>query len=166
MKEKLDRLINLLIELISMYQGIVKLSQNKRGVLVSGGNPKELELITKQEEVLILQIAKIEKVRESIIKEIITAHNLNCETLTLTQIKVLADSEAAERFAQISDKLNTIVAELSTLNEANTKLLQQAMNFINYNINILAQHAADSTYAPQGQPSKPAQARTFIDQKV
>ncbi|MBP2664471.1 MAG: FlgN protein [Firmicutes bacterium] len=166
MQEKLNRLTILLTELVNLYQGIVKLSESKRVILVSGGNPKELEVITKQEEILILQIAKIEKVRGSIIQEIAAEHNLDCKKITLSQIQVLVKGDAAERFVQISDKLSTIVTELSTLNEANTKLLQQAMKFVNFNINILAQNTSDPTYAPQGQPDKPAQARSFIDQKV
>lgn len=166
MKEKLDRLVVLLAELLNLYQGILELSKKKRSVLVSGGNPQELEGITKQEEILILQIGKIEKIREGIIREIIASEKLNCKQLTLSQIQSVADEDTAEQLGQLSDKLKVIADELTTLNEVNTRLLQQAMNFINYNINILAQHTSDSTYAPQGQSGKQAQARTFFDQKV
>lgn len=166
MKEKLDRLFNLLAKLLALYQGILELGKQKREVLIAGGKTQELEAITKQEEVLILQVSKVEKVRETVVQEITTANNAGGKQLTLSQIKQLASVDASGRFEQVTENLKTVVNEIASLNEINTRLLQQAINFINFNINMLAQHAADPTYAPQGQGDKPAQARTFFDQKV
>ncbi len=169
MKEKFDRLILLLAELLTLYQGILELSRRKRAVLTTG-QAQDLEGITKQEEVLILQIGKLEKARETLVKELIASHNLNCEQLTITQIKQMADDATAERLGEITEGLNAIITELSSLNEINTQLLQQAVNFVNYNINIMARHVADPTYAPQGQQAgqanRTAQAKTFFDQKI
>lgn len=169
MKEKFDKLISLLSELLVLYQGILELSRRKR-VTLTTANAQELEGITKQEEVLILRIGKLEKAREALIQDIISGHNLDRRQLTLTQIKQLADDDTAGRLEQISDELNGIITELSSLNEINTHLLQQAMHFVNYNINIMTQHVADPTYAPQGQQSdqanRKAQAKTLFDQKV
>jgi flagellar biosynthesis/type III secretory pathway chaperone len=165
MRETWEKLITVLHDMLELYQAILELSKRKRTVLISG-KAKDLELITKQEESLILQVGQIEKMRKNIMGEIIAGNSLMTGGLTLSQIKELADEDVAEQLDQLGSSLKNTALEIASVSDLNVQLIKQAMTLVNYNINILAQNVASPTYAPQGQSNNATKARVFIDQKV
>ena len=160
-----EKLVALLSELLELYQAILKLTEQKKDILVAGQAPN-LEAITRQEELLILQVGKLEGKREKLLSEIAAAHGLTNQGLTLSKIRELANASIAEKLATIETDFEQVTQKLVPLNQLNTQLIQQALNFVNYNINILAQTQIGPTYAPRGESSQPSPSRAILDTKA
>ncbi|MEN6565538.1 MAG: flagellar protein FlgN [Veillonellales bacterium] len=166
MKEIWTKLQSILNEMLEFYQTLLAVSREKRAVLVSG-KTRELEAVTKEEEILILQAGKLENRREKIIVEIAAGYGLNTEEITFAKIKELADETDAAQLEQLAKSLEAVVAEIKQLNQVNTKLIQQSLRFIQYNINILTQNTSGPTYEPQGKTTEQTgQGRNLFDRKA
>ncbi len=160
-----DKLIALLAELSELCQGLLELSKQKREFLIAG-QAQKLEAVTRQEEVLILRIGKLEVLREKVLQEIAAAHQLNTQGLTISQLRQLADEEVANKIKEFEQVFSSITNELVPLNQLNTQLIQQSLNFVNYNINLLAQTQTGPTYAAKGSSGQNQPSRNFLDAKV
>lgn len=84
----------------------------------------------------------------------------------MIEIKELAGGDAAEQLSRLGDELRIALQEIKAANELNTKLIQRAMAYVDYNINILTQHSTGPVYAAQGQAGKGIQSRMLVDQKA
>ena len=165
MEEVWGNLLNVLNKIVSVYQTILALSEEKRKVLVAV-KPQELEQITKQEETLILQAGKLEELRRKLVSEIMSIHGSSITEVSLEELKKIAKPEVVLQLEAFNTQMKQIMEKIVPLNEVNTKLTQQALNFVNYNINILSQTAVGPTYASKGESEKQAPKRTMFDAKV
>jgi FlgN protein. len=165
-KELWENLIQVMTEMLSLYQAILALSQEKRSTLIAA-KAQELENITKREEAIVFQVARLEKLRINIIEKIGAAQGMNAETNTLSGIKKFADADTVRQVEQLTRSFDKVLKELLPLNQQNTTLIQQALTFVNYNINLLAQSSSGATYAPQGKDREQnAPVRVLFDQKI
>ena len=146
-------------------QAILDISRRKRESLIAV-KTQELEALTKQEEALILQVGKLEAARGKLVKELAAASGVSADGLTLTAMQQLAGPAIADRIGKIAADFQRIMAELAPVNQLNAELIQRALGFINYNINLLTRSTAGPTYAPQGKSGAEAQARKLVDQKI
>ncbi len=160
-----DNLITLLAELSELCKGLLALSKQKREFLIAG-EAQKLEAVTRQEEVLILRIGKLESLREKALQEIAAEHNLNIQGLTISQLRKMADDTVADKIKEFEQVFSSITNELVPLNQLNTQLIQQSLNFVNYNINLLAQTQTGPTYAAKGSSGQGQPSRNFLDAKV
>ncbi|MBP2651812.1 MAG: FlgN protein [Firmicutes bacterium] len=165
MRDNWGKLTELLDATIELYTAILALSKAKREALVEVKTQK-LESITQQEELLIIKVGKLEVAREKIMVEIAQENGLELEVLTLSKLEDLAENGQAEQLAKLAGDFDRIMTELVPLNRLNTELIEQALGFINFNINVLAQSTALSTYAPQGQNQNGTEVRKLIDQRI
>lgn len=160
-----DKLVTLLTEMAELYQAILELSRRKRDILIAV-KPQDLEAVTKQEELLILQAGKLEAARGKLMQQLAAASGVSADGLTLNDAKKLAGPAIAEKLDKIAADFDRIMAELAPVNQLNADLIQRALGFINYNINILTQSTAGPTYAPQGKNAPDAQIRKLVDRKI
>lgn len=165
MKQHWEILIAILDEMLVLYQAILTLSQEKRTILVAADGQK-LEQITKQEELLILQAGKLENQRGKAISEIGAFSGLAPAEINISKLKEFADNDIAKRLEELAERFDKIFAELESINEINTKLIKQALVFVNYNINMLAQSTTSPTYAPEGKSGQTGNSRNWVDRKV
>ncbi|BBB91690.1 MAG TPA: flagellar protein FlgN [Methylomusa anaerophila] len=157
-----EKLITIMHQTIQLYQTLLELSRQKREALVAV-NIQEVESITRQEELLIIEAGKLEKSRQAAIEQIIARHNLSAANPTLMQVKELADEQTAARIESIGEQIASLVKELVALNQLNTKLINQSLEYINFSINVMTQAAAEPTYSPQASQPQP---RSILDWKV
>ncbi len=135
-----DKLVILLDEMVSLYEAILELSRQKRDTLIAV-KPPDLEAITKKEELLILQAGKLETARGKLVEQLAAAGGFAAQDLTLAKMKELAGPETAARLDKIAAEFERIMAELAPVNKLNAELIQRALGFINYNINLLTPDA-------------------------
>lgn len=164
MKEKWEALLVVLHKILNIYQELLLLSQQKKQVIVAV-KPQELEKITKQEEVLIMQVGKLENMRGKIVRELMTVHGMLEGDASLARLQEIASPDMREKLTVFNEKIDAVMAELVPLNKLNSELIEQALGFINYNINILSQTAVGPTYAAKGQANEQTK-RTVFDAKV
>lgn len=160
-----DKLVILLNQILQIYQALLQLSRKKREILVAA-NPQELEQLTKQEEMLIIEAGKLETLRVSLTRELATALGMTPDDTALAVLLERADSQTANKLKTISQTFAEVTDELVMLNELNEKLIRQSLNYINYNINILSHSTAEPTYAAKGQVESARLSRSILDAKV
>lgn len=160
-----DKLIILLNQTLELYQALLVLSRKKRDILVEA-RPQELELLTKQEEVLIIEAGKLENMRLTLARELAAAAGLAPSATALSSLIACAGSETARELSGLSDRFEQVTKDLVEINGLNTKLIEQSLDFINYNINILSQSAVGPTYLPKGQPLEKGSSRAILDTRA
>ncbi|MDR3560116.1 MAG: flagellar protein FlgN [Negativicutes bacterium] len=165
MKENWDRFIALLAEMVDLYRVILELSMQKRELLVAA-KTKDLELLTQKEERVILQIGKLESARGKLARQIAAEHGLDGDGLTLPQLRELTEPETASKLEEIAIEFGKIMGELASVNQLNTELIQQALSFVNYNINLLTRSTVPQTYAARGQGNQETQSLKLVDRRV
>lgn len=166
MKDKWEELVTMLSRILSIYQALLTLSGQKNQVLIAAQS-HELEKVVKQEEILIKEIGKLEALRGRIVSDIVSAYGKPPSQLPLEQLQEIAPPGVVKKLAAYHHELRDIMAAMAPLNQQNTELIQQALGFINYNINILSRTVAGPTYASKGQnEQQAAPQRKLFDARV
>lgn len=165
MNNNWQKLSATLTEMVDLYDVLLELGKKKQAALIAV-RTEELDSLTKQEELVIIKIGKHETARIKLAESIAAAAGLSADVLTLEQMQELAGPEISGQLEKAAADFDRIVAELAPLNERNADLIQQALGFINYNLNLLAQSAAGPIYNSDGNSGQESQARKLVDKKV
>lgn len=160
-----DNLVSLMSEMVEIYRAILAISQRKKTALVAA-DVKELSQLTKGEEGLIIKIGELEAAREKTVSDLASVYALKPKELTLAKAKELAGGEVMAKLEALEQQLVAITGELTPLNKTNTELIQQSLNYVNYNLNLLTQSPAGTNYAAKGQNDAAPRSSTVIDAKI
>ena len=160
-----EKLVVLLTETLKAYQALLEMSRKKHELLVKV-KPQELDKITQQEEVIILHAGKVDAAREAVVKELAGLYGIAGDAITFVALKEHADESTRKELAELAEELEKVLEQLAPLNKLNVELIQQSLQYIDFNINILAQNSTSPTYAPKGQNNQPTQKRVIFDAKV
>lgn len=143
-------LIHDLIEVLNQqkecYEGLLTLARYKTDSIVN----REMELleeVLKREQEFMGRSARLEKNRETILKDISSVLNTNLKDLTISKLITMLEKtpDEQEKLRQVREDLLGIVEELKNHNRTNEGLLQQSMEFINFTLNALQ---SMNTYSP------------------
>ena len=158
-----DKFVDIMSNMLENYQALLELSKEKQHILTSTPDVDALTKVTKQEEILALKINKLEKQRQAVIKEIAATCEIKEENLThelvksISGIKSLSGEKYAVQIEQLGAELKGCVEQLKNINELNSKLISQYLEFIEFNINVLADATCDQTYSAKQQNSTESQ---------
>ncbi|GAE87773.1 flagellar protein FlgN [Acetivibrio straminisolvens] len=150
-----NRLINDLMDILlqesKIYEDILEISKNKTDVIVKG-KVNELESITNLEQSLIFKIAKLEESRENLVSEISGILGINSSDITISELEKHVDQKQAERLKEYKEHMSSIIAEIKDINEINSRLIKNSIDFIDFSINILAgANSEGNNYSKAGQ---------------
>lgn len=165
MKENWQALLAVLNEMLAVYRSLFELSGEKRRLLVRA-RPDELEAVNRLEESLVIQGSELENRRAKTTAGLVTRLGLPGTLPTLTELAAAADAETAMQLQGLSRELGAVLKELSRANAVNAKLTQQALAFVNFNLNLLTRNQAETTYAPAGAALTQRSGVTLLDRKV
>lgn len=141
MASLMENLIEVLDRECDEYEGLLTVSQRKTPIIVSG-NLENLQRITDEEQTLVSRINNLERRRMEVTADIATVLNKDVTKLTLTNLIDMLAARPAEQKALMKsyDRLHRSVRELKRVNEQNGSLLKDALEMVNFEINLL--HAA------------------------
>ena len=105
------------------------------------------EIIKEQSEIT-GKLLMCEKEKEIIIKEIMYNQKINLANLTLLQTVEFAKDKKQELILKVLE-LNAVGGKIRNYITKNKNLNDQAMRFINFNINVITGTTADTTYTAQ-----------------
>ena len=127
----IDELMNTLEKENEEYQVLLKLSQEKTGIIIRN-DVNALQKLVEQEQL-------VEKKRVEYTKDIATVINRPEESLTLTRLMELMDSQPAvkKRLGEIHDKLHNTMAQMVKINDMNQGLLKEALELVNFDITLM-----------------------------
>ena len=134
----MENLIEVLDKECSEYEGLLTLSQSKTPIIVSG-DLENLQKITDEEQELVSRIANLDKTREEVTADIANVLNKDVNMLKIANLIKMLEGRPAEQeaLATAHDRLQTAVRELKRVNEQNKELLDNALEMVEFEMNIL-----------------------------
>lgn len=161
----IKELIGVLSREAEVYEGILKLAQNKTDIIV-GGKVSNLENITRLEQSLIFKIRDIEDEREELLGKLSKQLNVEPSEITVSElIKHLEKGQAVE-LERARQRIVSILNKLRNANELNAKLIRNSLEYIDFSINLIsAVDSGNNNYGNSGQV-KSTKKRNFFDVKL
>lgn len=147
MASLMENLIEVLEKECSEYEALLALSRQKTPIIVSG-NLENLQKITDEEQEVVSRVSNLDKKRGEVTADIANVLNKDVETLKLANLIQMLASRPEEQkiLADAHDRLQTAVHELQRVNEQNRELLQNALEMMEFEMNMLqAAKAAPET---------------------
>jgi hypothetical protein len=134
-------LISNLIETIKgqteLFREVIALSTDKKEFIIKN-DIESLRQLVKQENVIIPKALKGDKTREKIMVDIATVLNKNPDELTFTMLAELTRGQPEhEAFVAAAEEFVVALTEMKEQNETNKLLIQDALEYIDFNINII-----------------------------
>lgn len=156
--------LTLLSKYIDTYQKLVSFSNEKREILVAGDIERLNKLISDEAEI-ILAAGKIENQRRQLIAEWGEAVNWPEKDLTVEFIISKLEPPHAEEAKQKAAQLKQLIDELKELNATNGELLERALQFVNYSLELLSGAESGMTYGVDGY-TEGRKSIKILDQKI
>ena len=129
----IEELMNILERENEEYQKLLEISKVKTGVIIKN-DIQELSKIIEEEQAVVGRITPLDKKRVECTNDIATVINRKPETLTITRLMELMEGK---RLAELHDKLHDTMTQMTKVNEMNKGLLQEALDLVNFDINLL-----------------------------
>ncbi|HHW57518.1 MAG TPA: flagellar protein FlgN [Clostridia bacterium] len=142
-----------------IYRVLLDLAIKKTDIIIAG-QIKELDEILQMEKQLIKHLMDLEEQREEILGNIDKQGRM-----TLNDLMEIVSLEEAENLKSIKHNLSLILEELEERNKLNTALIEQALEYVNYSINVISTvlESDGGIYGDKGSIKKPL---NLIDKKA
>jgi flagellar biosynthesis/type III secretory pathway chaperone len=158
---KWEKLLTVFTEILIVHQKLLQCAVDKKAVLQQN-DIKALEAIMQQEGSLVFQGSKLLEIRDLLVGGIAAEQGIAGKKPDLSVLLRLGDADAAVKLKQTAQEIRDIAGQIAKLNGMNQKLIDQALSFVNYNVNLLMQNAVGPTYASRGNvPATPVNRRMF-----
>jgi len=134
----MENLIDILNEQYDAYSALVELSRKKTPIIVSG-SLEDLQKITDEEQDAVNVVNDIDKKRIEIMGDIANVLNQDINNLKLSNLVELINTRPEEqaKLNEARGKLIEIGKELKTVNERNRELLENALEMIDFDMNLI-----------------------------
>ncbi len=121
-----------------LYRQLIPIEENKTRAIIAN-DLDSLRAITAQEHDLVDQTSALEHKREQVAVDIATVLGKDSKTITLEQIAEALKNqpEDQKKLQLIHDRLKKTVGRLQELNEQNGVLLKEAMEMVEFNMNVI-----------------------------
>ena len=138
MASLMEVLIDVLEKESLEYEQLLSLSMRKTPVIVSE-DLEELSKITDEEQIIVSRINHLDAQRNEAFNDIANVLNKDVNKLKIVDlIKMLAARpEEQEKLATVFDKLQDNVRNVKRINEQNRELIQEALELVQFNMNVL-----------------------------
>ncbi len=140
-----------LIEVLDLesqeYENLLGLSMKKTPVIVSG-ELEELAKITDEEQIVVNRINRLEQKRQEVFSDIANVINKDVDMLMLKDLVEMLSTrpEEQQKLARVHDRLSAAVHEVKRVNGQNRILIQNALEMVEFDMNMLqAMKAAPET---------------------
>ncbi|MBR1691950.1 MAG: flagellar protein FlgN [Lachnospiraceae bacterium] len=134
----MENLLDVLEQEDAVYSQLLQLSMKKTPIIIKG-DITSLETITDEEQNVVDRINYLEKQREEVMKDIANVLNKDVTTLKLVHLVEMLKSQPKEqaRLSAINDKLKNTTGQMRRVNEQNKELLTNALEMVEFDLNLL-----------------------------
>lgn len=146
------------------YGKLLSLGEKKTEYLVKN-DTSMLSGITEEENQLIDQTRQLGKVREQLVATL-CGNESDATRITLEVLKQRLPKDQATAMGQVQAQLKETVMKLAVRNSINQRLIENALKYINFNMEIMtAPSAATPTYGKSGEEVTGLRKRSVLDIK-
>ncbi|MCR5798280.1 flagellar protein FlgN [Eubacterium xylanophilum] len=138
MASLLEELINTLEREEKLYASLIPIEEDKIRAVIAN-DLRALERITGEEQKMVDEIGILENKREQVSLDMATVLGKRPGSINLQQIADSLDKqpEDQKRLREIHDKMRRTVDRMKELTAQNQDLLTQALEMVEYNINVM-----------------------------
>ena len=138
MASLMEVLIDVLEKESQEYENLLVLSMRKTPVIVSE-DLDELSKITDDEQIIVSRINNLDSQRTEAINDIANVLNKDVSQLKIVDLiqMLAARPEEQAKLAAVYDKLRENVRNVKRTNEQNRELIEQALELVQFNMNVL-----------------------------
>ncbi|HWI65845.1 MAG TPA: flagellar protein FlgN [Symbiobacteriaceae bacterium] len=149
--QRLSQLLATMEEQVKIMTDLDALSR-KKSLLLVDGNLDELDILLRGEQALIWQMGKLEERRFTLQAELAAALRVHPSQLTLERLVASAPPEFGPRCQDVAERYGTTARALMEANQLNTELVQQAMAYADFSLQLLGARspATAQVYSAQG----------------
>jgi Mg2+ and Co2+ transporter CorA len=148
-----DELVVVLDHEFDLYNDIFRISKEKTGIIVEG-KVNELEKIVQAEQKLIIKISQIENQREILTYKISKSLKMKTDEITLSALVEKMEGSLKDKLKERQEGLNKLISELTELNNLNSKLIKNSLDYINFSLNLFADAGSqDNNYGIDAEKS-------------
>ena len=121
-----------------LYGKLIPIEEEKTRAIITN-DLEALQDITVREHELVDQTSALENKREQVAIDIATVLGRNPKTITLAEIADVLKNQPNDqkKLRDVHDRLKRTVARLQEVNEQNKELLKEAMDMVEYNMNVI-----------------------------
>jgi len=134
----MENLIDVLTKECSEYEELLELSQKKTPIIIRG-DLEQLQQITDEEQVVVSRIGNLEKKRVEVTADIANVLNRDVTILKLSNLIEMFSARPEEQkiLSEIHDRLQQAVNNLKKINEQNEQLIKNALEMVEFEMNLL-----------------------------
>lgn len=138
MASLMENLIDVLNKERDEYCELLTLSRKKTSVIVSE-DLDELAKITDEEQLIVDRINHLDNIRNEAVNDIANVLNKDVTKLKIADlIKMLGSRpEEQKKLAEAFDSLRDVVRNVARVNEQNRELIQNALEMVQFNMNLI-----------------------------
>lgn len=161
----LSKLLEILEGQKQVYRDLLDISKNKTDIIVEG-KVQELENITKVEQTLILKMRDLESQLEKHVKNLIDELSIKEKNVTISVLLSYLQGEDKKKLEELRVSIFNVINELEHVNQLNSKLIQNSLQYINFSINLYTNVNVDGSgsYRPDGEMN--TNKSSFFDAKL
>lgn len=138
MASLIEELVDTLDREDKLYADLIPIQEEKIRAIVAN-DLEALRRLSNEEQKLVDEVGSLEKKRVRVINDVATVLGRVSGTMNLEQIIQTLKSQPKEQkqLQELHDRLRRTVARLQELNIQNKKLLSQALEMVEYNMNVI-----------------------------
>ena len=156
----MEALVSVLKEQVKEYRSLIELAKRKQEVLI-GNDIRELDKLNKEEQNIIIGVAKLESKRLEIIKDLSEVFGSAISSYTLKEMAEQAPEPFQGQLNNVCQELNEVVEDLNIINQGNSSLIEQALKIVNFTISTIAQSEREVIYPEKEAKSTKPISRIF-----
>lgn len=138
MASLMEELIQMLDAEEKCYSQLIPIEEEKTRAIIAN-DLEALQDITVREHDLVDETSALENKRERVAIDIATVLGRDPKTITLEQIASVLKNQPADqkKLQEVHDRLRRTVSRLQELNNQNKQLLKEAIDMVEYNMNVI-----------------------------
>lgn len=145
----IDNLIKVLDYEDKLYNQLYTIAESKTEMIING-DIENLQAAVGKEQRLVGDLNKLRDAREQIVEQIGKKTGRNPGEIVVRDILEKLPETQAGRLSGVSNRLKETVRKLKAKNDLNQKLLQNALEYIDFSLNLLTEPPQVPQYGPKG----------------
>ena len=164
MTKSVEQLALTLNKEAEIYREILDLSKRKR-TAIKEQKMSELETLAAEEQGLVITLFKLEEIREKVVDLVLRENNLDFVE-NVSQLMRFLPPDERKMISEAKDRLLILVKNAADENRFNSKLLEEKINLVNFNIDLLTQLSTENAKYTKDAVDDQVERKNIFDVRV